>query len=442
MFADELPAGYLLKRCEHGQVYLEAKWRDSRGAQRKRRLGRAWLEESEGGYRQRSGRVRRGYLDERRAHIEMSRTIAEHEEELKHELLEPEATFDDAVERWLDYLENEKRAKPATMQGYRRMLCRPMPSKRRGKPRKARLMRTFGGRRLAEIETEDVARFLGDLDRDGLSARAVNKHRQVLHSIFQYAKRRDTFGLRENPAAETTRRPEGGMKPIDVFEPWEVMRVAEVARAGLHRGKGGYRHSNYSEETWREWRRINEQDAALFVVAAYTGMRMGELRALRWKDIDFLGGRITISRAFSWDTESSTKSRQMRTVPLARQANEVLLGLRERGVFTAREDFVFCRPDGGNVDRTAARKRFVAALQAAGLRVRRFHDLRHTFGSLAIRKFDLVAVQAMMGHSKITTTQRYLHSKPRADDVAKLSAIFDEGVGAQERSAEWDAETR
>ncbi len=431
MVADELPAGYLLKRAEGELIYYEAKWRDSRGRQRKRRLGRAWLEACEEGYQPRHGRVRSGYLDERRAHIEMSRAIAADEEELERALVEPEATFDDAVERWLDYLENEKRAKPATMQGYRRMLCRPMPSKKRGKPRKARLMRTFGGRRLADIETTDVARFLNDLDRDGLSARMVNKHRQVLHSIFEYSKRRDTFGLRENPASETTRRPEGGAAPIDVLEPWEVMRVAEVARAGLHRGKGGYAHSSYSAETWREWRRINEQDAATFVVAAFTGMRMGELRALRWKDIDFAAGRITISRAFSWDTESSTKSRQMRTVPLARQAAEALTGMQARGRFTGREDFVFCRPDGGNVDRSAARRRFVAAQEAAGLRVRRFHDLRHTFGSLAIRKFDLVAVQAMMGHSKITTTQRYLHSKPRADDVAKLTALFnDEDEGA------------
>jgi integrase len=434
MHADEFPVGYLLKRAEGERVYFEAKWRDSRGEQRKRRLGRAWLESCENGYRRRSGRVRPGYLDERRAHIEMSRAIGEHEEQLEHELLEPEATFDDAVERWLDYLENEKRAKPATMQGYRKTLCRPMPSKRRGKARKARLMRSFGGRLLADIETADVARFLNDLDREGLSARTVNKNRQVLHSIFEYAKRRDTFGLRENPVAETTRRPEGGMAPIDVLEPWEVMRVAEVSRAGLHRSKGGYAHSSYTADTWREWRRINEQDAAMFVVAAYTGMRMGELRALRWKDIDFAAGRITISRAFSWDTESSTKSRQMRTVPLARQAAEVLLGLRGRGRFTAREDFVFCRPDGGNVDRSAARRRFVGAQKAAGLRVRRFHDLRHTFGSLAIRKFDLVAVQSMMGHSKITTTQRYLHSKPRADDVAKLSSLFEEADGDQ-RSA-------
>jgi integrase len=116
--------------------------------------------------------------------------------------------------------------------------------------------------------------------------------------------------------------------------------------------------------------------------------------------------------------------------------------MRGRGRFTGREDFVFCRPDGGNVDRSTARGRFVEVQKAAGLQVRRFHDLRHTFGSLVIRKFDLVSVQAMMGHSKITTTQSYLHSKPRADDLAKLSALFEEQPTDQRHLEGWDAEER
>lgn len=424
--------GFLHITAYKGRPFYEARWRDLNQTQRRRRLGAAWVELDAGGeWAPRKGRLRDGYLDERRAYRLMDEVIEEHEREVREaNPLLREATFDDAVERWLDYLENEKRAKPATLRGYRSMLCRPMRSKKRGKARKARLMRTFGGRKLAAIDTADVSRFLADLDRDGLSARMVNKHRQILHSIFEYAKRRDSFGLRENPASETTRRPEGGAAPIDVLEPWEVLKAAAAARAGLHRGKGGYSHSAYSVETEREWQRINDQDAAMFIVAAFTGMRMGELRALRWKDVDFAAGRVTISRAFSWEIESSTKSRQMRTVPLARQAEEALAETRRRERFTKREDFVFCRPDGSCVDRSAARRRFVAAQKAAGLRVRRFHDLRHTFGSLAIRKFDLVAVQAMMGHSKITTTQRYLHSKPRADDAAKLTAIFDEGEEA------------
>jgi len=123
--------------------------------------------------------------------------------------------------------------------------------------------------------------------------------------------------------------------------------------------------------------------------------------------------------------ESSTKSRRARSVPLADQVASEIKALQKRWSFTGRNDYVFCRPHGGPLDRSAVRTRFVRAQKAAGVRVRRFHDLRHSLGSLAIQKFDLVVVKEMMGHSKLTTTERYLHSKPRPDDVAKLTTIFE-----------------
>ncbi len=54
----------------------------------------------------------------------------------------------------------------------------------------------------------------------------------------------------------------------------------------------------------------------------------------------------------------------------------------------------------------------------------RFHDLRHTFGTLSAQGFDLVNVQAMMGHADSRTTARYLHARPAAEDAARLSRIF------------------
>jgi integrase len=57
-------------------------------------------------------------------------------------------------------------------------------------------------------------------------------------------------------------------------------------------------------------------------------------------------------------------------------------------------------------------------------RRRHNHDLRHTFGTLAAQGFDLVNVQAMMGHADSRTTSRYLHARPAAEDAAKLSRIF------------------
>lgn len=416
--------GSLQIRAYKGRPFYEARWRDLNRAQRRRRLGRAWVElDEDGKWVPRRGRVREGYLDKRRAYPRMARVIAEYEDRLRREVPERrEALFDEAAEAWLSYLRTERRAKPSTLYNYGNLLARPSGGRRQ---RGARIMRNFGGRRLFGITTKDVRLFLSRLDHEDLAPRTVNIHRQVLHAIFEYARRDEAFGLRENPVAGTTKRPEDGEKPIETFEPDEIRAIAAAARAGRHRRRPGYRHSVYSAETEREWRRIDDQDASLFVIAATTGLRLGELGALRWHDVNLAAGFLTVSRSISAGKETSTKSRRSRVVPLAAQAREEFERLRARLHFLGRRDHVFCRPDGGPLDRSAARRRFVRAQESAGLRVRRFHDLRHTFGSLAIRQFDLVAVKEMMGHSKVTTTERYLHSRPRPTDAAKLTAIFD-----------------
>jgi integrase len=70
------------------------------------------------------------------------------------------------------------------------------------------------------------------------------------------------------------------------------------------------------------------------------------------------------------------------------------------------------------------RWRYGKALERAGLRPLRFHDLRHTFGSLAISRADIVEVQAWMGHADVKTTMRYLHYRDRADAAARLNQAF------------------
>ena len=433
MAADLKDTGALVVRDYKGCPFYEAKWRDSTRTQRKRRLGPAWLEwdMKDGGWRPRRARVRDGYLDERRAYAEMARIVAEHEDELRSAPEGRDATFNEAVDAWLEYLQHEKRIKPSTLARYRSMLRQPRSGRRAPRSsaralRGARIMRAFGGRRLADIATGDVRRFLSELDREDISARTVNIHRQVVHSIFEYARREDAFGLPENPAAGTAKRPEEGAGPIETFEPHEILTIAEAARSSLHRRRPNH---NYSPATDAEWERINNQDASLFIFAACTGLRLGELLALRWSDVDLEAGVVIVSRAMSAGQETSTKSRRSRPVPLAEQAKAELRSLLRRRSFTSQSDRVFCRPDGGPLDRSAIRSRFIRAQKEAGVRVRRFHDLRHTFGSLAIQQFDLVSVKDMMGHSKLSTTERYLHSKPRPDDAAKLTRIFEPREG-------------
>ncbi len=64
------------------------------------------------------------------------------------------------------------------------------------------------------------------------------------------------------------------------------------------------------------------------------------------------------------------------------------------------------------------------ALERAGLRPLRFHDLRHTFGTRMIAKADIRRVQEWMGHADIQTTMRYLHFAPRDEDAALVAEAF------------------
>lgn len=105
-----------------------------------------------------------------------------------------QATFADAVAEWREWAEQTKRLKPATLRSYDALLAAAGLRPRNGGPRAARIMRAFADRRIAEITTAEIERFLRGLDRDGLSARNVNSHRQALANVFEYAIRADGFG--------------------------------------------------------------------------------------------------------------------------------------------------------------------------------------------------------------------------------------------------------
>ena len=118
-------------------------------------------------------------------------------------------------------------------------------------------------------------------------------------------------------------------------------------------------------------------------------------------------------------------------MPLIDQAARALDGLSRREHFTGDEDLVFIRKDGEHLDGDQLRKRYRVALEQAGLKRIRFHDLRHTFGTLAVQAFPLTDVQAYMGHANVETTRGYIHHVPRHDAADRLTAL----VAESERAA-------
>jgi integrase len=169
----------------------------------------------------------------------------------------------------------------------------------------------------------------------------------------------------------------------------------------------------------------SEQDAATFMTAAFTGLRLGELLALQWRDVDFAGEVIRVRRSYNVHGGLGTpKSGKVRSVPMVPEVARVLARLSEREWFTEEEDLMFPGEVGTFQDASALRARYRAALVRAELRPLRFHDLRHTFGTLAVRRAEVPAVQAWMGHSDIQTTMRYVHHRDRGGEAKLLAEAF------------------
>ena len=164
------------------------------------------------------------------------------------------------------------------------------------------------------------------------------------------------------------------------------------------------------------------QDATLTLTAACARLHLGELRALRWRDVDFERRIVHVRRSFSLASEDVPKSGRARAVPLVDQVARVLDALSRRDVFTGEDELVFPNPTGGFLDDSALRRRYYRALKAAGIAHLRFHDLRHTFGTLAVQEFPLSDVKAYMGHADIATTMIYVHHVPQHDAADRLSA--------------------
>ncbi len=135
----------------------------------------------------------------------------------------------------------------------------------------------------------------------------------------------------------------------------------------------------------------------IVTVAVHTGMRKGETLSLRWDQIDFEKGIITLV---------DTKNDQRRYVPMDETVKSTLRGLERKG------DYVFCGLKPGR-PLVWIELSFHNALEKSGIDDFRIHDLRHTFASnLIMAGIDLMTVKELLGHKTIEMTLRYAHLAP------------------------------
>ncbi len=114
--------------------------------------------------------------------------------------------------------------------------------------------------------------------------------------MYTFGMRPGSFGFTENPVAETEkpRITEPGL--IETFTQDELEAIEQATLRGAHRTRP---KRQVDPRVLAEWERFNEQDAAIFMIAAFTGLRQGEIRVLRWARVDFTGRSLTIEEAIS-----------------------------------------------------------------------------------------------------------------------------------------------
>lgn len=143
----------------------------------------------------------------------------------------------------------------------------------------------------------------------------------------------------------------------------------------------------------------------IWAVAVFTGMRSGELYALKWTDLDFEESKIYVTKAWSSkDGFGPTKSRRNRVVPICESLRKLLQELKLK---SGNSDFVLPRlKEWESGEQAKVLREFCRAI---GITPVKFHDLRATFiTQMLLKNVSLAQVMAIVGHAELKTTNRYL----------------------------------
>ena len=169
----------------------------------------------------------------------------------------------------------------------------------------------------------------------------------------------------------------------------------------------------------------------MYYIELATGLRRGELLGLKWTDIDWQNGifkvRRQIARVDGQIVEAPLKTKNSyRTVTISQQAIEVLKQQKEK----TNDEYVFPSPNGGPISPDSVNNMLKRVLARAGIPKVRFHDLRHTFATIALQNgVDIKTVSGMLGHfSAGFTLDTYAHvttaaQKEAADTMGKVLSI-------------------
>jgi len=299
-------------------------------------------------------------------------------------------TIREVGDRYVDHLEQVMDRKATTIKDYRGYV-------------RGHFEPYFRDRPISGIDETQVSAYLKHKRGSGLAVKTVNNHLNFMHGLFRFAVKRGWAKANPVTDVDRPRQPRRASTRLRFLQPEELESViAAIPQDDL-----------------------GAVEAPLYLTAAMTGMRQGELIALAWIDIDWTARRVRVADNFprgAVEEPDTPKSREGRSVPMADRVAQALKRHRERSHYTGETDLVFCHPfTGGPFDPSKLRKRFSEALSRARVREVTFHELRHTFGTqLAAAGVPLRTIQEWMGHADAKTTEVYRHYSPDSTHGADL----------------------
>ena len=255
---------------------------------------------------------------------------------------------------------------------------------------------TIGGIKIKDLRAEMVQRVMNDLSDRGLSIGTIRIVRDALYGALQQAVENELIS--KNVSAKV-HLPNGKQKKVRVLTQEEQKKFTAVAKESL--------------------------TGRAFILALYTGLRIGELLALTWSDINFDEGTLSIDKTLSAYAQpnepNSGKSKysykrrvgtpktksSIRIIPIVPWLLEILREEKENSILSE-NNLVFSDVNGGHIKYDAARNRFRAILKKANISEiteLTLHSLRHSFATLGLEKgIDLKVMQELLGHVGFSIT--------------------------------------
>lgn len=275
---------------------------------------------------------------------------------------------------------------------------------------------------LSGIDGLAMQAYLNDLnEKYGVNGPTIEQIAKILRMFFTWA----------NDRGYTVKRPMKGITLPGKRVKGKQYRVETFTTEERAKILAYMRDSNYQYDT-------------LITLAFATGMRQGELLALKWSDIE--GDLIHIKRSTAmvnhvdkdgnasryrevWDTKTENSVRDIPMLPATRKMLEEhrvrqLEYFLEKGI---RSEYIFTTNEGELIDCSSLRKSYMRMLKRAGVPYRKFHAIRHTFATEAIRRgVPVKDLQMLLGHADITTT--FIYVDPDENDkrnaITKMGAMM------------------